>query len=82
MLKFLSAALRVFGAFPARRLRSRGRCASVIANGEPVFGAVLDHEKLGIPRVSGPGGLEAAAKPPNSGEVRCGATLSPLLFEK
>jgi hypothetical protein len=44
--------------------------------------AVLDHEKPRIPRVSGPGGLEPAAKPLNSGEACRGATLSPLLFGK
>jgi hypothetical protein len=69
MLKFLSAALRFFGSFPRVDLGSCGRCVSAVANGEPVFGAVLDHEKLGIPRVSGPGSLEAATLPPNSGDV-------------
>jgi hypothetical protein len=82
MLKFLSAALRFFGSFPRVDLGSCGRWVSAVADGEPVFGAALDHEKPRILRVSGPGGLEAAAKPPNSGEVCCGATLSPLLFGK
>jgi hypothetical protein len=82
MLKFLSAALRFFGSFPRVDLGSSGRWVSAVANGEPVFGAVLDHEKPRIPQGSGPAGLEPAAKPVNSGEAGCGATLSPLLFGK
>jgi hypothetical protein len=41
---------------------------SAVANATIFSAAVLDHEKPKIPRVSGPGGLEPAAQPLNSGE--------------